>query len=378
MSYDCIIIGAGIAGASLAYRLPADWRVLVLEQEAQPGYHSTGRSAAMFIETYGTPAIRALTVASHEFFAQPPPGFTDHPILTRRGVLYIATAEQLDLLDSAYRDYRAQGLDVERLSPQQALAMVPCLRADCLAGALLDRAGKDMDVHALHQGFLRAMQHQGVELMLNARVDSARWDGQTWQVAIEGQDSPVRGRMLVNAAGAWADHIAWRCGVRPLGIQPKRRSGFLFNPPENVDHTTWPAVMDIGEGFYFKPDAGMLMGSPANADPVEAHDVVAEELDVATGIYHIEERTTLQIRRPSHTWAGLRSFAPDGEMVIGHDPLCPSFFWLAGQGGYGIQTAAGVSLLAASLLLEQPLPESLAALGIDPAVVSPARFMADT
>jgi D-arginine dehydrogenase len=205
-------------------------------------------------------------------------------------------------------------------------------------------------------------------------VLSAKWDGECWQVQLNSEPTTLRTRVLVNAAGAWADTLAERCGVQALGIQPKRRSAFLFSPPEGVDHREWPAVIDIGEEFYFKPDAGMLLGSPANADDVDAHDVVAEELDVATGIYRIEERTQLRIRRPSHTWAGLRSFAPDGELVIGQDAQCPGFFWLAGQGGYGIQTAAGASLLAASLLQKQDLPESLKALKIDPAVVSPARF----
>lgn len=374
MVYDYLIVGAGVAGVSLAYRLPRDAQVLILERESHAAYHSTGRSAAMFVETYGTETIRALTVAGNDFFSHPPEGFTDQPILLPRGVLYVGTAEQQDLLDSQYQDWLEQGLDVSRLSAEQALALVPCLDPDTLAGALYDGQGQDMDVHALHQGFLKGAQAKGVSLRLDAEVVSAQWDGECWDVQLEGEATRLRTRVLVNAAGAWADTLAQRCGVQALGIQPKRRSAFLFSPPEGVDHRQWPAVIDIGEEFYFKPDAGMLLGSPANADDVQAHDVVAEELDVATGIYRIEERTRLRIRRPSHTWAGLRSFAPDGELVIGQDAQCPGFFWLAGQGGYGIQTAAGASLLAASLLQQQELPESLKALNIDPAVVSPARF----
>ncbi len=374
MIYDYVIVGAGIAGASLAYRLPPQASVLVLERESQPGYHSTGRSAAMFIETYGTPTIRALTVAGNAFYSQPPAGFAEQAILMPRGVLYIATAEQMGLLDSEFEAFERQGLDVTRLTPQQAFEMAPCIRLEKVAGAIYDRAGQDMDVHALHQGFLKGMRQHGAELRLNAELRAAQWDGQAWTIELADAGEPVRARQLVNAAGAWADTVAGLCGLRPLGIQPKRRSAFLFAAPQGVDHTHWPAVMDVGEAFYFKPDAGMLMGSPANADPVEAHDVVAEELDIATGIYHIEEMTQLQIRRPSHTWAGLRSFAPDGELVIGHDSACPGFFWLAGQGGYGIQTAAGASLLAASLLQGQPLPAELQALSIDPRRVSPARF----
>lgn len=374
MVYDYVIVGAGMAGVSLAYRLPEEAHVLVLERESHAAYHSTGRSAAMFVETYGTETIRALTVAGNDFFSHPPAGFSDQPILLPRGVLYVGTAEQQGLLDSQYQDWHEQGLDVSRLSAEEALAMVPCLDPEQLAGALYDGQGQDMDVHALHQGFLKGAQTKGVKLRLDTEVLSAKWDGECWEVQLNSEPTPLRTRVLVNAAGAWADTLAERCGVQALGIQPKRRSAFLFSPPEGVDHREWPAVIDIGEEFYFKPDAGMLLGSPANADDVDAHDVVAEELDVATGIYRIEERTQLRIRRPSHTWAGLRSFAPDGELVIGQDAQCPGFFWLAGQGGYGIQTAAGASLLAASLLQKQDLPESLKALKIDPAVVSPARF----
>ncbi|ALO40045.1 NAD(P)/FAD-dependent oxidoreductase [Alcaligenes faecalis] len=374
MVYDYVIVGAGMAGVSLAYRLPESAQVLVLERESHAAYHSTGRSAAMFVETYGTETIRALTVAGNDFFSHPPAGFSDQPILLPRGVLYVGTAEQQGLLDSQYQDWHEQGLDVSRLSAEEALAMVPCLDPAQLAGALYDGQGQDMDVHALHQGFLKGAQAKGVKLRLDTEVLSAKWDGECWEVQLNSEPTTLRTRVLVNAAGAWADTLAERCGVQALGIQPKRRSAFLFSPPEGVDHREWPAVIDIGEEFYFKPDAGMLLGSPANADDVDAHDVVAEELDVATGIYRIEERTQLRIRRPSHTWAGLRSFAPDGELVIGQDAQCSGFFWLAGQGGYGIQTAAGASLLAASLLQKQDLPESLKALKIDPAVVSPARF----
>lgn len=374
MLYDYLIVGAGIAGVSLAYHLPKDATVLVLERETHAAYHSTGRSAAMFIETYGTPTIRALTVASHNFYSHPPAGFTEQAILTPRGVLYIGSEEQQALLDDCYDMYVKQGLAVERLSAQQALAMVPCLNPERLAGAIYDKVGQDMDVHALHQGYMKGMQRNGVQLRLGSEVISASWDGELWSLQLSDSAQAVQARYLINAAGAWADTVATRCGLLPLGIQPKRRSAFLFAAPEGLEHRDWPAVIDVGEEFYFKPDAGMLLGSPANADETSPHDVVAEELDVAMGIYRIEERTELRIRRPSHTWAGLRSFAPDGELVIGNDPNCPAFFWLAGQGGYGIQTAAGVSMLALSLLLGQPLPESLVALGVNPAVVSPERF----
>ena len=179
---------------------------------------------------------------------------------------------------------------------------------------------------------------------------------------------------IVNAAGAWADVVAGMAGVPPIGLEPRRRTAFTFPVPEGMDATHWPAVIGIDESFYFKPDAGQLLGSPGNADPTHPHDVVPEELDVATGIYHIEEMTRFQIRRPSHTWAGLRSFVSDGDMVIGWDNHVPGFFWLAGQGGYGIQSAAGASLLARQLLRGEPLADELVREGVGVEGLSPARL----
>jgi D-arginine dehydrogenase len=197
--------------------------------------------------------------------------------------------------------------------------------------------------------------------------------GDAWELTLAGGEA-VRARVLVNAAGAWADEFGTLCGARPIGLKPRRRSAFTFHPPAGVDIAHWPAVAAIDEGWYFKPDAGLLLGSPANADPTVPHDVVPEELDIAIGIHRIEEMTTLAIRRPKATWAGLRSFVADGEPVIGFDPTCPGFFWLAAQGGYGIQSAAGASELAAALLLHEPLPESLRSQGVDPERLSPSRF----
>lgn len=374
MVFDYIIVGAGIAGASLAYRLPKDKTAIILEQESQPGYHSTGRSAAVFIETYGTPTIRALTVASNDFFTNPPEGFTEEKILTPRGVLYIATEEQKQQLEQSYDEFKSQGLDVSKLTAQQAYDMAPCLNMEKIIGGIYDNAAKDIDVHALHQGFLKGAQIKGFKVVNNAKLRKATFDNGVWEVSVEGDKQILRGNKIINAAGAWADIVAQDCGIEPVGIQPKRRSAFLFKPPANTQHTKWPAVIDIGENFYFKPDAGMLLGSPANADPVEAHDVIAEELDIATGIYHIEEVTNLKINRPSHTWAGLRSFVPDGEFVIGYDQSNNNFFWLAAQGGYGIQTSAGASQLAADLLLGNEVSSRLQQLNVDPKVVSPNRF----
>ncbi len=371
--YDYAIIGAGIAGASVAYRLSAAASVAVLEREAQPGYHSTGRSAAMFMETYGTPQVQALTRASRAFYEHPPQGFTDYPLLSPRGVLYIATPDQQDLLRQVYDDFRSQSPNVTLIDAGQAVARVPCLRADQLCGAIEEPDARDIDVHALHQGFLRGMTRQGAVLRNNAELASAVFEAGVWTLTLT-HGATLRARVLVNAAGAWADHAAALCGARPVGLQPCRRTAFTFAGPDDVDFSHWPAVVGVDESYYFKPDAGQLLGSPANADPVPAHDVVPEELDVATGIYRIESATSLTIRRPKHTWAGLRSFVRDGDFVVGWDAEAPAFFWLAAQGGYGIQTAAATSELAAALLTRQPLPAHLQAHGVDAHAVRPERL----
>ncbi|SSW64221.1 FAD-dependent oxidoreductase [Achromobacter veterisilvae] len=371
--FDYAVIGAGIAGASVAYRLSATASVVVLEREAQPGYHSTGRSAAMFMETYGTAQIKALTRASRAFYEQPPQGFSEHPLLSPRGVLYVATPDQKDLLREVYEDFHSQSPNVALIDAAQAVERVPCLRGDQICGAIEEPDARDIDVHALHQGFLRGMGRQGAVLHNNAEVVSAAHAGEAWTLTLA-DGRRLRARALVNAAGAWADHAAALCGARPVGLQPCRRTAFTFSGPEDVDFSRWPAVVGVDESYYFKPDAGQLLGSPANADPVAAHDVVPEELDVATGIHRIENATSLTIRRPRHTWAGLRSFVRDGDFVVGWDTEAPAFFWLAAQGGYGIQTAAATSELAAALLMRQPVPAHLHAHGVNADAVRPARL----
>jgi len=372
--HDILIIGAGIAGASLGYRLAGQRQVLLLEREAQPGYHATGRSAAMFMEAYGTPQIQALTRASRAFYEQPPAGFCEHPLLEPRGCLYVASHEQHDLLESTYAQNLANGTAVSLLDSTAALELVPSLRGELLAGAVHETGAMDLDVHALHQGFLRGLRQAGGEVRCNAELVQAYYLDDLWHVELA-DGSRLRARQLVNAAGAWADQVAGQCGIGKVGLQPCRRSAFTFPGPAQHDFARWPAVIGVDESFYFKPDAGQLLGSPANADPVEPQDAAPEELDLALGIYNIEAMTTLEIRRPSHSWAGLRSFVADGDLVIGFDPVSPAFFWLAAQGGYGIQSAAGASRLAADLLLGLPLCASLVSQGVEPARLSPARFI---
>jgi D-arginine dehydrogenase len=373
--YDILIVGAGIAGASLAWRLAGQRSVALLERESQPGYHSTGRSAAMFMESYGPPMVRALTRASRAFYEQPPEGFAPD-LMQPRGVMYLATHGQEKELAHTRKELSPSCPGLVTLDAGTTLAHVPCLRPDLVHGALYDAGAQDLDVHALHQGFLRGFRHKAGadgELRTSAGVTRATHDGRCWTVELaDGQ--ALRARTVVNAAGAWADELGAVFGARPIGLVPHRRSAFTFKGPEGVDASHWPAVVGVDESYYFKPDAGQLLGSPANADATVPHDVVPEELDIAMGIHQIESVSTLTIRRPASTWAGLRSFVPDGEMVIGQDDACPGFFWLAAQGGYGIQSAAGASALADALLRQAAPPEELLRQGVDARALSPARL----
>jgi D-arginine dehydrogenase len=373
MVYRFAIIGAGIAGTSVGYWLSQHESVLVLERESLPGYHTTGRSAAMFIETYGPPLVRALTVGSRPFYETPPTGFTEHPILTPRGMLMVATAAQQSHLDEACTIAQQVGSKVERLSPAEACERVPVLRTEWLSGATYEADPTDIDVHALHQGFLKGIRQHGGQLVVSAEVTALARHNGVWR--IETTRGTFKAVTVVNAAGAWCDVIATLAGVPTVGLVPKRRSAFIFAPPQNGTNVgAWPVVVAADESFYFKPEAGMLLGSPANVDPMVPHDVRPEEIDIATGIARIEEATTMTIRRPTRTWAGLRSFVPDGELVGGFAAAISGFFWVAGQGGYGIQTAAAMGQACSSILLGQPMPPALAALGVTAERLSPQRL----
>jgi len=392
------VIGAGIAGASLAWQLlqpaagPAP-RVLLLEREDQPGRHSTGRSAAMFMETYGPPMVRALTRASRAFYEAPPDGFLaeGERLLTPRGVLYVAGPGQEALLAETRATLAPQCPTLRTLDADAAGALVPVLRREALAGALHDSAGADIDVHALHQGYLRGFRRAGGQLWCEAELLAGQRDPAEagapdpagaqaradaaggWQLVLA-DGRRLRARQVVNAAGAWADAVGAALGAAPIGLVPHRRSAFTFDAPGGLATAGWPAVVGIDETWYFKPDAGRLLGSPANADPTVPHDVRPEELDIALGVDRIQNATTLAIRRPASTWAGLRSFVADGELVIGPDGRLPGLLWLAAQGGYGIQSAPGYALLARNLLLGEPLDASLVAEGVDAEGLSPRRL----
>ena len=369
---DFIVVGAGIAAASAGYWLAPHGRVLLLEREAQPGYHSTGRSAALFMESYGTPQVRALTMASRAFLQQPPAGFAEHPLLGPRGALMVGSPGQEAALEEHWEVLRAISPLGRRLGPAETCALLPVLRPEKVAGGVYEPDALDMDVHAIHQGYLRGLRRAGGRVVCDAEVTGLQHDAGLWTVQAGGQT--YRAPVVLNAAGAWADHIGRLAGAAPIGLQPKRRSAFIFAPPAGLDSTHWPMVYSTDENWYFKPDAGMLLGSPANADPVDPHDVQPEEMDIALAIHRIEEMTTLAIRRPTRTWAGLRSFVPDGDLVGGFDTTLPGFFWVAAQGGYGIQTSPAMGEACAALARGLPLPERIAGFGLTAAMLGPARL----
>jgi D-arginine dehydrogenase len=369
---DFLIIGAGIAGASTGYWLAPHARVIVLEREQLPGYHSTGRSAALYTVAYGTQQVRALTAASREFFDAPPAGFAEHPLLTPRGELTVDFTGDPEELQRQYQSAQASVPEVQLLSSEQACALLPVLRAEKVKGALFDPSAADIDTDALHQGYLRGIRRHDGEIHGNSEVLEIRRLEAGWEVRTS--THTFHAKVLIDAAGGWCDQIASLAGVAPLGLQPKRRAAFIFAGPEGVDCHHWPMLVSLDESFYMKPDAGMLLGSPANADPVEPHDVQPEELDIAMGIYQIEEHTSLSIRRPTRTWAGLRSFVADGDLVGGYDAQVPDFFWVAAQGGYGIQTSPAMGQACAALARGEPLPEHLESFGLSAEMLSPARL----
>ena len=343
-SADIIVIGAGIAGVSAAAELAATARVIVLEREPQPGYHATGRSAAFFVVSYGNAAVRAITAASEPFYRSPPQGFTDVPLIRPRPCVFFGRPDQRAAMKSLHDEVPS----LQELTPEQVREQVPVILPGYLEGGLLDDSGGDLDVDAILQGFLRRLRERGGKLLSGREVQGLSRNNGLWKV-ITG-DETLSAPLVVNAAGAWADEIARLAGLDPLGLQPKRRTAMLIGAPQGHDITGWPLMVNVEEEFYFKPDAGALLLSPADETPSPPCDAQPEELDVALAVDRFETATGLEISRVTHRWAGLRTFAPDKTFVAGFDPRTEGFFWLAGQGGYGVQTSPGMAQLATALI----------------------------
>jgi D-arginine dehydrogenase len=373
-TFDIIVIGGGLAGASAAAELAVSHKVLLLEAESQPGYHSTGRSAALFSETYGAPVVRSLSQASRPLFFNPPAQFAAAPLVGPRGVMYIASDRQMQSLrDFESADY--VGPRVKRIEREQALQICPILRPECVAGALYETGACDIDVHGLHQAYLRMLRARGGVTVMSSRVTRLEYAGE-WAAFTD--NACYHATVVVNAAGAWADEIASLAGVAGIALRPCRRTALLVNAPAGVQIGSWPLVLDIKEQFYFKPDAGLLLLSPADETPVAPGDVQPDEWDIAVAIDRVCSVTTLDVRHVKHKWAGLRNFVADRTPVVGFDADVPGFFWLAAQGGYGVQTAPAMARLAASLVRGDGLPQDLAECGVTHDALSPSRLRRTT
>jgi D-arginine dehydrogenase len=369
--FDVVVVGAGMAGASAAAEIARTRRVVLLERESQPGYHSTGRSAALFSETYGNAIVRALSRASRAFLYSPPEGFADHPLVRTRGSLHIARSDQLGKL-SAFFALPDVAANARLVDANEAKKLCPLLRDGYAAAAILETDAADVDVHALHQGYLRQFRARGGILVTDAGVTALQRTAGKWIVRTTAGEFAAS--VVVNAAGAWADEIAALAGLGPLGITPNRRTALLVDAPAGIDVDSLPNTIDVEEQFYFKPDAGKLFLSPADETPSLPCDAQPDEMDVAIAIDRVQQAAAIDVRHVRRKWAGLRSFAPDRSPVIGYDERTKGFFWLAGQGGYGIQTAPAASLLVAALVNESPVPQALAGFGVTEAQLSPSRF----
>jgi len=371
MTHDFIVIGAGIAGASAAYELSKAGKVLLLEQESRPGYHTTGRSAAFFTLNYGNQIIRGLTAASRDFLLQPPDGFTEAPLLQMHPTVTIGRADQKASFEKNLAAGVAAPGDVEPISMGELTRMVPVLSEGYAAYAHIERDSFYMDVDLIHNGFLKGFAARGGTLTVDAEVTGLVRQGGMWQVDTHAGhfEAPV----IVNAAGAWTDVVAGLAGLSPIGIEPRRRTVIIFAGPEDQSLDHMPLVIDTDEDFYFKPEAGKILASPADETPSPPCDAQPEEIDIAIVADHVQRATTLDIRHIEHKWAGLRSFVADRTPVVGVDPAADGFIWLAGQGGYGIMTSPAMGRAAAAIATGSEWPSDLAEWRILPADMGPDR-----
>lgn len=356
---DVLVIGAGVAGLGAAGMLAADASAIVLEAEPVPCFHTSGRSAAVYIKSYGPPGVRAATLASEAFFHAPPEGFAEAPLISPRGLLF------LDPEGGALAGLAAETPGLRFIGREEAAERCPAIRFERVVDIAWEEDAQDLDVDLIAGGFRRMMRAGRGRLVTGARVGALTRAGGVWraETAAGAFEAPV----LVNAAGAWASGVAAMAGAAPIRIQPKRRSAAVVPPPAGMDARAWPLFTDAKETWYAKPAAGKLIVSPADAEPMEPCDAWPDDMVLAEGLQRFEEAVTFPVTRVERSWAGLRSFAPDGEPAVGFDPAAEGFFWLAGQGGYGFQTAPALSRLAADLVLRR-------APALDPRPFDPARF----
>jgi D-arginine dehydrogenase len=372
---DVVVVGAGIAGAAAAGELASRCRVVLLEQEALPAQHASGRSASVLSETSGHQVVCILARLSRPFFEEPPVGFAEHPLLSPRGLVWVGAADDRAQLDELAERAALVAPTARRLTPDQTRTLLPTFAADAIAGGSVHEPdAMSIDTAAVIAGYLRVLRTHGgalatdagaVELRLALTGGPRRWTVTTPRGTWTADH-------VVNAAGAWVDDVAVRAGVAPIGVVPMRRTAAITPAPEMV--ADWPLVMDIAGRYYCEPEPGGLLVSPADETPFPPCDVQPDELDVAMALERVREATGLPLRSVRRAWAGLRTFAPDRVPVLGEDPAAPGFWWLAGQGGAGIKTAPAMGRLLATLVDGGPFPDAASVLGLTPDMLSPARF----
>lgn len=371
VKYDYLVIGAGISGAAAAYELTQHGSVALIEAETMPGYHSTGRSAALYTPNYGSATVRRLNQASSNLFTNPPAGFCEHPLLTPRGSLVIAAPGEEDLLAPIMEQSGTSGA-IEEITVAHALELAPLLRPERVAAAAYEGGVMDIDVAALHQGYLRGIKHGGGVVICSVRIERLDHSDAHWQ-AVAG-DTVVSGRIVVNAAGAWAGQIGEMVNATSIGLVPKRRTAIVVDAPPATNVDAMPAIDFVSGDAYLKPEAHRIMASPGDQTPVEPQDAQPEEWDIAVLMDWLERETLIPVKHIAHSWAGLRSFVADETPVVGFDAVVPDFFWLAGQGGYGIMMAPALGRATAALIVSGDLPADLRTAGVSENDVSPARL----
>jgi D-arginine dehydrogenase len=372
LSFDVLVFGGGIAGVSIGYELALDHSVCLLEKEPTLAFHTTGRSVATFLESYGGRTIRILTTASRSFMEAPPEGF-DRPLLTPLPLIWSAKNGETDDLHSMYDAVREFVPSIELLTSQQVVETTKVMRADWVAAGLREPGASEIDVAALHGGYVRGLKARGGVVHTNAGVTSISRSEGRWHV-IDATGATYNAGIIVNAAGSWCDQVATLANVAPVSIRPLRRTVFMVSPPTGVDAHDVPLTGDANGSFYIKPEGVQILCSPADEVPSEPCDAKAEEVDIAMAIDVINEATTLDIRSVRSSWAGLRNFVADRSPVAGFDDKAEGFFWFVGQGGYGIQIAPALARAGASMIRTGELPTNLIERGLTTEALGRARL----
>jgi len=345
--FDIAVIGAGAAGLSAAYFLAPHARVVVLEREDQPAYHSSGRSAAMYIEGYENRVVQELTTAGRAFFFNPPQGFAEHALVTPAGGLTVAGSGEMPALNRYLEAWRSSCPDLHAITDSECREIVPILREEWVCGGAFDPSWHNIDVHELLSGYQRGIRQHGGEIRSRFEVTALDWDAGQWSVS--GGEEPLTADVVVNASGAWANHAASLAKLPPVPLTPMRRTAAIVPAPQGSEH--WPLVHTTSENLYFKPESPGLMISPQDETPSEAMDAYPLDLDIAVAMEEFHKVANHPVEHVMRSWAGLRTFAPDRYPVVGFAPQLHGFFWLAGQGGFGIQTSPGLGQLAADIIL---------------------------